>query len=75
MGDFTEGFDLSPPATAMTQADAVRVQRFGDNDVLHTGRIKIAQSRQVRDAAVATGFLIRSAGNFDGPGVIRGIPR
>ena len=67
MGDAAPGFHLGPPDAAMAQADAVLVQRFGDDDVLDPVRVKPALSGQPGYPAEAAGFLIRSGADFDGP--------
>ena len=38
MGNFAESFNFRPPATAMTQADAVFVERFGNDHMLYAFR-------------------------------------
>ena len=48
----------------MAKADAIFVQRFGDNHVLYAGRIEIPFLGQIGDATIATRFFIRSAGNL-----------
>ena len=59
MGDTAMGFHLGPPNAAMAQADAVFVQGFGDDDMLHAVRVEIPPFGQPRDAAKAARFLIR----------------
>ncbi len=65
--DAPERLDLRPPHAAVPEADAVLVQRFGDDDVLHAAGREPALLRQVRDAAIAARLLVRRAGNLDGP--------
>ena len=59
------GLDLGPPDAAMAEADAVLVQRFGNDDVVDLGLREIALLRQIGDAAEAARFLVDRAGNLD----------
>ena len=67
MGDFALGFDLGPPAAAVTQTDTVFLQRLGDDHVLHAVGVEMPVFCQIGDATIAAGFLIRRARDFDGP--------
>ena len=70
MGNLALGFDFGPPSAAMAQTDAILAQRFGDDHMLHAGRIEPAFLRQMGDTTVAAGFLIRCATDFDGTGKV-----
>ncbi len=70
MGDAPLGLDFRPPDAAMAKADPVLVERFGDDDVLHAGRVEPAALGEVGDAAVTAGFLVRGGGDLDGSGEI-----
>jgi hypothetical protein len=59
--DAAMGLDLGPPDAAMAQADAVLVQRFGDDDVLDASARNSRALRQIGDAAIAAGFLVGGA--------------
>src|SRR6185312_14660933 len=63
--------DLRPPDAAMAEADAILVERFGDDDVIDFRLREIAELGQVGDAAETAGFLVRRARNLDGAGKIR----
>ena len=65
VGDAALRLDLGPPDAAMAKADAVLVQRFGDDDVLDAGRVEAALFGEVGDAAIAAGFLIRRGADLD----------
>ena len=71
MRDLALGLDLGPPDAAMAEADAVLVERLGDDDVIDARLREVALPRQVGDAAEAAGFLVDRAGNLDGAGKIR----
>ena len=70
MGNLAMGLDLGPPAAAMAKTDPVLVQRLGNDDVLHAGRIEIAPLCKVRDAAVTAGLLVRRARNLNRAGIV-----
>ena len=63
--DLALGLDLGPPDAAMAEADAVLVERLGDDDVVDPRLREIALLGQVGDAAEAAGFLVDRAGNLD----------
>ena len=52
MRDAPMGLDLGPPDATMTQTDAILVQRFWDDDMLHARRVEIAPLGQVGDTAI-----------------------
>ncbi len=70
MGDAAPGFDLGPPDAAMAEADAVLVERLGDDDVIDARARQDALLGEIGDAAIAAGFLVGGAGDFDGAGMV-----
>src|SRR5690554_5306709 len=65
MGDRTVRFDLRPPHAAMAKTDAVLVERFWDDDVIHAGLGEEAAPRKICYASEASRFFIHRAGNLD----------
>ena len=65
VGDLALGFDLGPPAAPVPQTDTVFLQRFGDDHMLHAVRVEMTVLGQIGDTAVAAGFLVRCARDFD----------
>lgn len=65
VGDMALGFHLRPPHATVAQADAIDVQRFGDDDVIDSRPREIAFFCQIGDATEAPRFLVRGARNFD----------
>ena len=61
MRDLALGLDLGPPDAAMAEADAILVERLGNDDVVDAGLREVALARQVGDAAEAAGFLVGGA--------------
>jgi hypothetical protein len=65
MGDAPFRLDLRPPHTAMAKADAVLVERFGDDDVVDARPREQALFRQIGDASETAGFLVHGARYLD----------
>ena len=65
MRDAPLGLDLGPPHAAMTKTDAILVQGFRNDDVLHAFRVEVAFFGQIGDTAKAARFLIRRGRDFD----------
>ena len=70
VGDLAMGLDLGPPDAAMTQADPILVERFGDDHMLHALGAEPALLGQVGDAAEAPRFLVGGAADLDRAGEI-----
>ena len=64
------GFDLGPPHTAMAKAYLVLVERFGDDDVLHSLGREPAALGQIGNTPITTGFLVRRRGYLDCTGKV-----
>ena len=62
------GLDLAPPDAAVADADAVDVERLGDDHVVDAGLGEPAALGQPGDAAVAAGLLVAGAGDLDRAG-------
>ncbi len=65
MGNPPLGFDFRPPDTAMAQTNAIFVQGFGDDHMLHAVGVEIPLFRQIGDTAIAAAFFIRRRRNLD----------
>ena len=61
MGIAAFGFNFRPPCPAVAKADAIKAERFGNDDVLDACWGEIAFFGEVGDAAKAACFLIRCA--------------
>ena len=61
------GFDLGPPHAAMADADAIDIERFGDDDVIDARRGKPAALRQIMHAAVAARLFVDGARDLERP--------
>src|SRR6202021_3128269 len=57
------GFYLGPPHAAMSDADAVDIERFGDDNVIHARRGKPATLRQIVHSAVSARLFIDGSRN------------
>src|ERR1700733_15896259 len=57
-------FYFGPPNPAVPDAHAIHIERFGNDDVIDAGRGEPTALRQVVYAAVAAGFFIDGAGDF-----------
>ena len=55
--DATMGFNLGPPHATMAQTDAVFVQGFGDDHVVHMREMAVLG--EVSHPAIAARFLVR----------------
>jgi hypothetical protein len=68
MGDPALRLDLGPPDAAMAEADAVLVERLGNDHVLHAGGVEIPLLGEIGDTAVTARFLVRRRADLDGAG-------
>src|SRR4030088_3566061 len=59
------GFYLGPPHAAMPDADAIDIERLGDDDVIDARRGKPGTFRQIGHSAVSTRPFIDGAGNLE----------
>ena len=66
--DATERLDLAPPDAAMTDADAIDVERLGNDHVIDARLREITLGREVADAAVAARFLVDGTGDLQRAG-------
>src|SRR6185369_4908937 len=63
-----ERFDLGPPHAAMAQADAILIERLGDDDVIDFALGEVALLGQPAHAGPAAGLFIGGAGDFERAG-------
>src|ERR1700688_2020123 len=66
------GFYLGPPHAAMSDADAIDIERLGDDDVVHARRGKPATLRQIMHSSVSARLFIDGSRNLEGARQLRG---
>src|SRR5690606_21082207 len=69
VGDAAPGLDLGPPDAAVAEADAVLVERLGNDHVLDPVGREPAAFGQIGDAAEAARFLVGGGADLDGAAV------
>src|SRR5690606_19063023 len=70
MRDPPQRFDFRPPHAAMPEADAVLVERLGNDDVLHALGREVTLLGKPGDPAIAARLLVRGGGNLDGAAIV-----
>jgi hypothetical protein len=63
---------LGPPHAAMTDADAINIERFGNDDMIDARRGKPAALRQIMHSAVPARLFIDGTRNLERPRQCRG---